>query len=297
MLGERVEERIDFDEETRRSVLKKTKFKCACCGDKLDMVKHTIDHVIPISRGGTNDIDNLIGLCKICNKYKDNLIYFPGDYYTYLASTDMSLTNKMHDYVVKNLRGMVGSFNVKRYPIISPCSTVRWFPNGVKVKGYNRQLLFDIVYMNSHMQRGYTTKVNFLKNYAYYAVIKRTTQSTVAIVRIDYGEYDSAEGKIHQITIFDEWTICNPLMIAQLMRNIAEVIACRYSKLGIPLDEACIASLTEKVPLMVYNYCSTHSFAWDGKPIDISAGTGLLHDREEYGPINYFGVKPSDEEV
>lgn len=39
-------------------------YKCLRCGEKKPL---TPDHVIPISRGGTNNIDNIQPLCKSCN--------------------------------------------------------------------------------------------------------------------------------------------------------------------------------------------------------------------------------------
>jgi 5-methylcytosine-specific restriction endonuclease McrA len=41
--------------------------KCACCGKRR---KLTIDHVIPISKGGTNYIENIQPLCGSCNSSK-----------------------------------------------------------------------------------------------------------------------------------------------------------------------------------------------------------------------------------
>lgn len=45
---------------------------CAYCGVDLDSLDHThhIDHVIPLSRGGTNDYDNLVCCCRPCNSSK-----------------------------------------------------------------------------------------------------------------------------------------------------------------------------------------------------------------------------------
>jgi len=48
---------------------KKYNFKCAICGRRK---KLTVDHIIPLSKGGTNYIDNIQPLCKSCNSSKNN---------------------------------------------------------------------------------------------------------------------------------------------------------------------------------------------------------------------------------
>lgn len=42
---------------------------CGYCGSKIQL---TIDHVIPKSRGGSNDWTNLVTCCRKCNAYKDD---------------------------------------------------------------------------------------------------------------------------------------------------------------------------------------------------------------------------------
>jgi 5-methylcytosine-specific restriction endonuclease McrA len=64
----------------RRKVFEKTGGNCFYCGKKLDYdiseVEELsrsgfhVDHVIPLSRGGTYEIDNLVPSCFRCNKEK-----------------------------------------------------------------------------------------------------------------------------------------------------------------------------------------------------------------------------------
>jgi len=57
--------------EIFNSLLHKYKFSCVNCGAK---DKLTIDHIIPVSKGGTDAIKNLQIMCKSCNSSKGNRI-------------------------------------------------------------------------------------------------------------------------------------------------------------------------------------------------------------------------------
>lgn len=50
----------------RGRVLERDHFKCRRCGASAEAILH-VDHIVPKSRGGTDDIDNLQTLCRDCN--------------------------------------------------------------------------------------------------------------------------------------------------------------------------------------------------------------------------------------
>lgn len=56
----------------RNNVLNKYNKKCAYCGNGITLEDMKIDHIIPQSKGGTDDLDNLMPACEICNHYKDS---------------------------------------------------------------------------------------------------------------------------------------------------------------------------------------------------------------------------------
>lgn len=57
--------------KTRLDVMERDDYKCQMCGRTVeDGVKLHIDHIVPVSKGGGNDIDNLQVLCHECNLAK-----------------------------------------------------------------------------------------------------------------------------------------------------------------------------------------------------------------------------------
>ncbi|WP_456455398.1 HNH endonuclease [Thermovibrio sp.] len=57
---------------TRRAIFIRDNFTCAYCGKALKDSEATVDHVVPKSRGGKWEWENLITCCKDCNQRKGN---------------------------------------------------------------------------------------------------------------------------------------------------------------------------------------------------------------------------------
>ena len=55
---------------TRRNVFMRDQFLCQYCGLKVSVRNATLDHVIPRSKGGSNDFLNLVTCCETCNRHK-----------------------------------------------------------------------------------------------------------------------------------------------------------------------------------------------------------------------------------
>lgn len=84
MKREQVYERDQLTYNEKMDICRKSNFKCCHCGvTKYVNYGATIDHFIPISKGGSNRYLNLVMLCETCNQEKKAKI-LPVDYLQYL---------------------------------------------------------------------------------------------------------------------------------------------------------------------------------------------------------------------
>ena len=76
---------------TRFNVFLRDKFACQYCGDKKDL---TFDHLLPKSRGGLTDWNNVVTACSSCNVKKGGKLY---------KDCDLKLASKPYAPTVEDL--------------------------------------------------------------------------------------------------------------------------------------------------------------------------------------------------
>jgi 5-methylcytosine-specific restriction enzyme A len=62
--------RIKIPDSVRKYVFERNNYQCQSCGQTFGETKLSIDHIIPLAQGGSNDISNLQTLCLTCNQKK-----------------------------------------------------------------------------------------------------------------------------------------------------------------------------------------------------------------------------------
>lgn len=65
--------RKNLGKKIRFEVFKRDSFTCQYCGQSAPQVILEVDHIIPVSKGGDNDLTNLITSCRDCNRGKSNI--------------------------------------------------------------------------------------------------------------------------------------------------------------------------------------------------------------------------------
>lgn len=69
--------RISLD--YKKIIYKRSGCSCQICGCELAFEEMSVDHIIPLAKGGDDQMDNLQCACKICNSFKQDLL--PRDFY------------------------------------------------------------------------------------------------------------------------------------------------------------------------------------------------------------------------
>lgn len=91
-----IDEAIIKVERSKARNLRKTRWwqqktssgSCYYCGRKVGYANLTMDHIIPLARGGRSTKDNLVPCCKECNNKKKGSL--PVEWEEYLETLDKS---------------------------------------------------------------------------------------------------------------------------------------------------------------------------------------------------------------
>lgn len=110
------EERRKMSDSLRFRVLERDGFRCKICGcGRSDGVKLEVDHIMPISKGGKTELNNLQTLCERCNRGKSNKI---------IVKSERATQSNRHDNIT-NIR-KDGFETEKEYRFCSGnCSTCK----------------------------------------------------------------------------------------------------------------------------------------------------------------------------
>jgi hypothetical protein len=67
---------MTIDETTRQFVRQRANYRCEYCRspERICTTRFTLEHVIPKSLGGTDDIENLALACRHCNERRYNFL-------------------------------------------------------------------------------------------------------------------------------------------------------------------------------------------------------------------------------
>lgn len=234
------DERKLFTYPERKAALMRSKGRCACCGKKLTTKTMTMDHIIPLLRGGKNEPENLVALCEACNKQKGNMLYLPYGFYT--AITNSAEINVMEKYVEKWFQNVKDQFDLQKFPLIAPVTNVMILPyqqkQSKKDVAYNKQLVYrwSIVGRDAYDEIEAVTELNireirscFLEYredvqddrkppVALYSFRKLTNDKIIAVIAV------RVEPEIHHMTIAFPWCISTknhaPLVLASFINML-----------------------------------------------------------------------------
>lgn len=74
-LVEKTEKRKKFSQSEREIIYNRSEGRCGICGRFVPYGEFTVDHIVPLAKGGKNDFDNLQCACKSCNQLKGSMDY------------------------------------------------------------------------------------------------------------------------------------------------------------------------------------------------------------------------------
>jgi CRISPR/Cas system Type II protein with McrA/HNH and RuvC-like nuclease domain len=115
----------------RFEALKRDGFTCQYCGAKAPEVRIEIDHIVPVSKGGKDDLENLVTCCYNCNGGKRNI--FLSD--NYLSEKQKNAKKKIKQKMINLTLTEEENKSINEYIDI----------NGYKLGTYVKKMLMDFI--------------------------------------------------------------------------------------------------------------------------------------------------------
>ena len=130
-----IDVRCFFNPQERAEIFEKSRNRCCHCGCKLKQDNSSVEHVIPLDKGGSNDMKNLVGLCRTCNSEKSNLVIHPLGFYNYLKDEYLEELIEQQNEYYKEFNWLTKTNFIPED--IKYLSIPYFLPNGniVKIKG------------------------------------------------------------------------------------------------------------------------------------------------------------------
>lgn len=92
-----------FTAKERRDIYIRDKGTCGICGRFVPPDSFTVDHIVPISKGGTYDYSNLQCCCRKCNQLKDDALQ--DDFFQVMLSVvDYQISDKHNKKIKKGIK-------------------------------------------------------------------------------------------------------------------------------------------------------------------------------------------------
>lgn len=92
-----------FTAKERRDIYIRDKGTCGICGKFVPPDSFTIDHIVPISKGGTYEYSNLQCCCRKCNQLKDDAL--PDDFFQVMLSVvEYQVSDKHNKQIKKGIK-------------------------------------------------------------------------------------------------------------------------------------------------------------------------------------------------
>lgn len=96
--------RKKYSSEIKQLIYERANGRCELCGRKILFEDMTIDHVIPLSMGGEDNINNISCACQPCNTFKGNILpdtFFERISLIYLYQMEKKTHNRFKRWIIR----------------------------------------------------------------------------------------------------------------------------------------------------------------------------------------------------